>query len=117
MGLSVNCQSDNLSTVAKHLREYAEEHNGFLPVASDLLTVAQGEHESYLWCNKAGLPYQWNLQLAGAEVAGPGERAVAWCPPGGHGRYVGVITVSGGEFHVEGVTLSHLREMVGPKQN
>src|SRR3954464_9085248 len=78
MGLSVNCQSDNLSTVAKHLREYADEHNGFLPLASELLTVARGDHEDYLWCNKTGLPYQWNLQLAGAKIAGPGARAVAW---------------------------------------
>lgn len=111
-GLAVNCQSDNLSTVAKHLQDYAEGHDGRLPPAAELVAVARGEHESYLWCRRVGLPYQWDLRAAGLPVAALGRRAVAWCPPGGHGRYVGVVMADGGELRVVGVTVTELRRLV-----
>jgi hypothetical protein len=113
MGLDVGCRSDNLSTVSKHLGEYAERHNGILPPAAEILSVAQGEHESYLWCNQMELPYQWNLRLAGSALGSPGVRAIAWCPLGGHGRYVGAIIIRNGELHVEAITVVALREILG----
>jgi hypothetical protein len=112
MGLAVACQSDNLSTVAKHLREYAERHDGRLPPAAEVLAVARGEHDSYLWCRQAGLPYQWDLRVAGSPFAAVEGRAVAWCPPGGHGRYVGAIVVGGGELQVVSMTVTELRHRV-----
>ena len=112
MGLAVGCQSDNLSTVARHLQEYAVRHDGRLPPPAELLAVARGEHDGYLWCPQAGLPYQWDLRAAGSPIAALERRAVAWCPPGGHGRYVGAIVADGGELRVAGIAVSELRRLV-----
>ena len=112
MGLAFNCQSDNLSTVAKHLRQFADVHQGRLPRASELLAVGRGAHDSYLWCRRVGLPYQWDLRVAGSRVASLDKRAVVWCPPGGHGRYVGAVVVTGGEVQVAGLTVSELRGLI-----
>jgi hypothetical protein len=112
MSLAVDCQSDNLSVVAKHLREYAEKHEGRFPPAADLRAVARGDYESYLSCRQVGLPYQWDLRLAGTLVVAAEGRAIAWCPPGGHGRYVGAIVVSDRELRVVGITVAELRGWV-----
>ena len=112
MEIFSNCQSDSLSTIAYHLREYAESHEGRLPPAAELLTVAKGQRDSPLWCLRGGLPYQWNLRLAGARTDGAVRRAVAWCPPGRHGRYVGVILVGDGEPRASVLTISELQELL-----
>jgi hypothetical protein len=110
MGLSVGCRSDSLSTVAHHLREYAEQHEGRLPPPAETLAVAGGEHGHYLFCQEMELPYQWNLQVLGAQLDEPERRPLAWCPPGGHGRWVGVILIGEGDLHVEQMTIAELRE-------
>ena len=111
--LATGCLSDNLSVIARHLREYASAHDGRLPPAADLLAVARGGHDDYLWCRPGGLPYQWDLRVAGQPVAGLDGLAVAWCPPGGHGRYAGAVVASGSDLRVVGVTVAELRRIVG----
>jgi hypothetical protein len=112
-GLAAGCQSDNLSVIAKHLEQYAAAHDGRLPPVADLLAVARGPHDSYLWCPPAALPYQWDLRATGQAVAGLDGRPVVWCPPGGHGPYVGAIVATGGDLRAVGVTVAELRRLVG----
>jgi hypothetical protein len=45
-------------------------------------------------------------------VAGAGRRAVVWCPPGGHGRYVGSVVAVGGELRAVCLTVAELRRLV-----
>jgi hypothetical protein len=111
-----SCHSECLSHLGMHLRHYASEHDNQLPPADQLLSVASGELGHILGCEHAKLPYQWDFRLAGKRLDEIDGRALAWCPPGGHGNYVGVIVAEEGKLRTRVLTIAELQSLVGDYQ-
>ncbi|MGL6073564.1 MAG: hypothetical protein ACRC8S_05310 [Fimbriiglobus sp.] len=111
IGVSGTCVSDTLSVVAQNLRGHVEKH-GRLPEAAELLAVGAGGRKEWLFCRRARLPFQWDLRVAGMPVSGVGRRAILWCPPGGHGRYVGAVILDMGEVKAVTLQIAELRKLV-----
>lgn len=115
-GIDVGCRSDYLGLLSMHLSEYAAQHDDQLPPADELLSVASGGLNCNFGCNKMQLPYQWDLRLAGKRLGEIDKRALAWCPPGGHGNYVGAIVIEQGKLSARTLSINELRALVGDYQ-
>ena len=92
-----SCPSENLSSVANTVREYAEQHGGTLPEQLEefrQFMVRAGEHD-YLFCNRTRRPLVWRPN----EVKTSGDGVViVMCPPRSHGlirKYAWAVVAEG----------------------
>jgi hypothetical protein len=109
------CVSDALSALAQDLQIYAEKHDGHFCEpgrVSDMLY--QPDHTNFLYCLPSKDPFKWNPDLSRIQLGSSAKRFLAWCPPGAHGRYVGVLTVLQGKVDSEVITVDELRRVQAP---
>ena len=106
------CSSDALSPIGLDFQIYAEKHSGHFCDPSRVTEMLyQEDHTNFLYCLKSKQQFIWNPKLAQIPLDSPTKRMLAWCPPGSHGRYVGVITVLQRRVTSELMTVEELHKM------
>lgn len=100
MGLFANCASDRLIMLAPTAEAAAKENGGRFPDSATIIArLRQEERAWYTTCTGANAPFVWNPRLQELTLTMPERVPIAWCPPGSHGRHVGVILLHDG--HVD----------------
>ena len=106
------CVSDALSPLAQALQIYSEKHGGhFCEPARVAEMLYAPEDTNYLYCMSSKQPFIWNPDLSHIPLASATKRPLAWCPPGAHGRYLGVMTVFQGKIDCDLTTVDELTKM------
>lgn len=104
------CYSDTFGGLKQRLEKHAAENQGNLPKLEELAAGLDAkERDWYLTCHGNKQPLRWNPQLATIKLASSEKRLIAWCPEGAHGKYSGVIRLSGGAIELGLVQAEELR--------
>jgi hypothetical protein len=106
------CVSDALSPLAQAVEIYGQKHRGhFCEPARVAEMLYRPEDTNYLYCMSSKQPFIWNPDLSRIPLDSATKRVLAWCPPGAHGRYVGVIRVLQGKVECDLTTVGGLAKM------
>lgn len=104
--------SDALSPLAQDIEIYGQKHGGhFCEPARVAEMLYRPEDTNYLYCMSSKQPFIWNPDLSRIPLDSATKRVLAWCPPGAHGLYVGVITVLQRKVECDLTTVGELAKM------
>ncbi len=114
-GLFVNCYSDRLNHIGFALEDAASERGGMLADKGNVVAKLdpQESRTFYTTCSGSGQPFEWSDAVDQLDVRTAGRTALVWCPPGSHGKHVGVVVVEKGKVETLMLTLPELSALSG----
>ena len=116
--LFANCYSDKLHPIAGRLEQFSRDHKRF-PGRTAFFSSLSEESSDWLGtCSGSNQPFVWNPGISEIPVGSTRKELLLWCPPGSHGRHVGVVVLSGGAIKPEIMTRTGLNELLAaPTKN
>ena len=111
-GLFLNCYSDKLHPIAARLEQFSRDHQRITDRTAFFSSFSEKSSDWLGTCSGSNQPFVWNPEISEIPATSAGEVPLLWCPPGSHGRYVGVVVLSGGAIKPEIMTRTEFKDLL-----
>lgn len=108
--LFANCYSDKLYPLAELLEQFNRDHGQFPDRETFFSSRFEEPGSSLGKCTGSNQPFVWNPRISEIRAESMRKVPLVWCPPGSHGKYVGVVVLAGGKVEAEIMTTAELDE-------